>query len=562
VTDPQTLDSPGRRAPTPIDEVAERWVDDLVELSPSVGLRLGRDVPPHYGDLSPDGHDERAARAARTLTALGSLRPRDQIDAVTKADLSESLAWMADAHAAHWHLRDLNVLSSPAQEIRQVIDLMPRDTPEEHAQLAVRLAAVPAAVDGYIATLREGILRGVTPARRQVVAVAAQAHRYAATDGFFAQLALSQRTATLRSEFDRGVAAAREAYARLGAFLTDELAPAATTTDAVGAELYGLALRHFLGTTVDPEETYRWGIETLAVTVAEQVAAAREWGASSVADAVVGLMKDSSFILTEDSDVRAWLQHESDAAMTALDGTAIEIPHGLRDLEARISPAMQSGAYYTAPSDNLDRPGRMWWPRRDVAGPFATWRERTTVFHEGIPGHHLQMGMAVIQRDRLNTWRRHLAGSSGHSEGWALYAERLMADMGFLDDPAYRLGMLDAQRLRAARVVIDIGVHLQLPHPDGGTWDARSATEFLRSHTSMTDQFVAFEVDRYLGWPGQAPSYKVGQRFWEDVICARRSADGSRFSLRDFHRQALGLGGVGLDTLKSAMTSRLTEPAA
>ena len=199
----------------------------------------------------------------------------------------------------------------------------------------------------------------------------------------------------------------------------------------------------------------------------------------------------------------------------------------------------------------------MWWPRRDIAGPFATWRERTALFHEGIPGHHLQMGMAVIQRDRLNPWRRHLAGSAGHSEGWALYAERLMEDLGFLEDPADRLGMLDAQRLRAARVVSDIGAHLQLPHHDGGVWGAASAAVFLRSHTSMSDQFVRFEVDRYLGWPGQSPSYAVGQRVWHEVRDTCRDAEGEAFSLTDFHREALALGGVSLDTLRSSLSPRV-----
>src|SRR5690606_35190168 len=141
---------------------------------------------------------------------------------------------------------------------------------------------------------------------------------------------------------------------------------------------------------------------------------------------------------------------------------------------------------------------------------------------------------------------RQLAGTSGHAEGWALYAERLMQELGYLDDPADRLGMLDGQRMRAARVVLDIGVHLGKPRPDGqGVWDADYALEFMRANVNMNDAFVRFEVNRYLGWPGQAPSYKVGQRIWEQVRDAAQRRDGAAFSFKQFHKDALDLGGVG-----------------
>jgi len=137
-----------------------------------------------------------------------------------------------------------------------------------------------------------------------------------------------------------------------------------------------------------------------------------------------------------------------------------------------------------------------------------------------------------------------------------LYAERLMAERGHLADPGHRMGQLDAQALRAARVVVDIGVHCQLPAPaevGGGVWDADKAWRFLRAHTHLPDANLRFELDRYLGWPGQAPSYKVGERIWlqaRDEARARRGAD---FDLKVFHRQALDLGALGLDPLRKAL---------
>jgi uncharacterized protein (DUF885 family) len=132
-----------------------------------------------------------------------------------------------------------------------------------------------------------------------------------------------------------------------------------------------------------------------------------------------------------------------------------------------------------------------------------------------------------------------------------------MEQLGYLDDPADRLGMLDGQRMRAARVVLDIGVHLGKPRLDGtGVWDAEYALDFMRRNVNMSDQFVQFEVNRYLGWPGQAPSYKVGQRIWEQVRDEVRAAEGEAFSFKDFHKRALDMGGVGLDTLRTALLPR------
>ncbi len=191
---------------------------------------------------------------------------------------------------------------------------------------------------------------------------------------------------------------------------------------------------------------------------------------------------------------------------------------------------------------------------------FATWRELTTVYHEGVPGHHLQIGQTVYRRDALNRWRRLASWVSGHGEGWALYAERLMADLGFLDDPANLLGMLDGQAMRAARVVLDIGVHCDFDAPaevGGGAWTYDKAWQFLTAHSAVAEGFLRFELDRYLGWPGQAPSYKVGERFWlqlrDDASQRASRAGGDAFDLKAFHRRALDVGSVGLDVLRAAV---------
>ncbi|PRA83424.1 DUF885 domain-containing protein [Microbacterium sp. MYb66] len=553
------------RTPSAIDAVADEWVDTIAVLAPTLGTYIGRDeVNDRFGDLSPAGHEEIAAATRTTLDKLSALEPVDGIDEVTKTDLSAELRLDLELHDAKWHLRDLNVIASAAQDVRSAFDLMPTATVDDWDVIATRLAAVPGALRGYVETLRTGIAEGVTPARRQVTEVATQIDRYTADDGFFAAFVANadpdegQLPASLARTLADNSAAARVAYDELRRFLAEELAPAAGDVDAVGRDLYALNSRRFLGATIDLDETYEWGREELARMVAEQTAIANEiLPGASVEEAVAHLEADPARKLVGTEALQKWMQETSDRAVAELGASHFDIPDAIRTLECMIAPTQEGGIYYTGPTDDFSRPGRMWWSVPEGVTEFDTWRELTTVFHEGVPGHHLQIAQAVYNRAELNTWRRLLAGTSGHAEGWALYAERLMEQLGYLDDPADRLGMLDGQRLRAARVVLDIGVHLGKPRLDGtGMWDADYALDFLRKNVNMSDQFVQFEVNRYLGWPGQAPSYKVGQRIWEQVRDGVRAAQGDDFSFKDFHKRALDLGGVGLDTLRSALLPR------
>jgi uncharacterized protein (DUF885 family) len=550
------------RTPSDVDRIAEDWVDTLVELNPAIGTYIGRPAADdRLADYSPEGHARAIGATRAALHALRAAEPADDVDRITVADLGSELDLALESHEAKLHLRDLNVIASPAQEIREVFDLMPTDSRDDWERIAGRLDAVPAAIHGYVATLRAGAAEGVVPAARQVREVAAQAHRIAKPDGFFATFAGQAAagdgalTDSLRRELERAASGASAAYGGLAEFLEDELQAVAGERDGVGRELYALQSRHFLGAVIDLDETYEWGIEELSRMVAEQEAIANEIvPGASVAEAIAHLDDDPSRKLHGTEALQRWMQETSDRAVVELGATQFDIPDDIRTLECMIAPTQEGGIYYTGPSDDFTRPGRMWWSVPEGVTEFDTWRELTTVYHEGVPGHHLQIGQAVVNRGKLNTWRRQLAGTSGHAEGWALYAERLMEGLGYLDDPADRLGMLDGQRMRAARVVLDIGVHLGKQRPDGGgPWTGEYAFEFLGRNVNMNEGFVRFEVNRYLGWPGQAPSYKVGQRIWEQLRDELQRREGERFDIREFHRRALDLGGVGLDTLRGAL---------
>jgi uncharacterized protein (DUF885 family) len=459
---------------------------------------------------------------------------------------------------AKWDLRDLNNIASPAQGLRDIFDLMPTDTPENWETIARKLVNLPEALRGYTESLAEGISVGVVPARRQVVEVIAQAKRNAASDGFFVDFASNTAPANLpestRKLLQSAAERARNAYLEFAGFLERDLAPVALEHDGVGRDLYQLHSRAFVGATIDLDDTYEWGIEELRRMVDEQESIAKRLGGGGVAEAVAALDADPARKIHGTEALQAWMQNLSDTAVRELGKTHFDIAEPMRVLECMIAPTKEGGIYYTGPSDDFSRPGRMWWSVPESVTEFDTWRETTTVYHEGVPGHHLQIAQATYNSAELNTWRRTLAGTSGHAEGWALYAERLMDELGYLSDDGDRFGMLDGQRMRAARVVLDIGVHLGKQRPDGkGTWDADYAYHFMRDNVLMEDEFVRFEVNRYLGWPGQAPSYKVGQRIFEDLRAESAARAGSAFSLKEWHKRVLDIGGVGLDTLKTAV---------
>lgn len=547
------------RKPSAIDELSNAWVVKLAELSPSfatyAGFAGGEDK---LDDNSPAASEHFYKLQKELLTKLEALEPVDAIDEVSRDALAASLQLGIDLHETGLWKRDLDVLASPAQGIRDIFDLSPVATEADWENLNKRMRAVEGAIDGYIETLRLGIRDNETPAIRQINWVVNDLNNITGADGFFTRFAKAEGVElpnALRSELADAGRVATAAYAKLQNFLREELAPVATTEDAIGRERYGLLSQRFLGAKIDLEETLQWGIEELARVKAEQEAVANEIKpGATVAEAIEVLNSDPSRKLHSTDELQAWMQRLSDQAIEELGKTHFDIPEKLRTLECMIAPTNSGVIYYTGPTDDFSRPGRMWWSVPAGVTEFDTWRETTTVYHEGVPGHHLQIATQVYNREELNDWRRMANWCSGHGEGWALYAERLMQDLGFLNDPGDRLGMLDGQRMRAARVVLDLSVHLGKPRLDGtGKWDFDYAVAFMTENVNMSAEFINFEVHRYFGWPGQAPSYKIGQRIWEQIRNEAATKAGADWDIKKFHRDALNLGALGLDTLRKAI---------
>ncbi len=560
-----------------VSSISDWYVSELAAASPNMATSLG--IPgreTELTDYSPDGHAERSMIRRRAETALRSLTIETDRDRVARDVMLERFAFEAELEEKREHLRSLNILASPLQNTRQVFDLMPRETEQDQANIVERMGAVPEALDRYRSSLAVGMEHGIVVAQRQVRGAVEQCRVWSglgppqpsaaphargskSSPSFFRQLCDQ-----LGIDGGSNVTAAEQGYAAMAEWLQSEYLPRANPHDPVGRERYQAASRGFNGIVLDLDETYQWGWEELwriqdeMAQTAERIAPG-----ASAAEAIAILESDDERAIAGEEAFRDWMQQTQDETMQALLGTHFDIAEPVQRIEAMIAPPGGALAmYYTGPSEDFSRPGRTWYPTGGETR-FPLWRELSVCFHEGVPGHHLQIGTTRYLGEQLTRYQRLLAGTSGYVEGWALYAERLMAELGFLEDPAFYMGLLSSQALRAARVVVDIGMHLELPIPEreeyhgGETWTPELALPFLLERSFFPANMLASEVDRYLGWPGQAISYKVGEREWLAARETARTALGDEFDLKRFHQAALDLGPMGLQQLRDEM-SRLS----
>ncbi len=539
---------------TPVFGLCEDYVTRWAALDPVAAELHG--ITAAFGagtDYGPDGVAARADLITGTLAALAPMSITSDTDRLAASFLRERLEAQLAWHQMNEPLRMLSAPIGLISSVRDSVDLLPRDSDEAWRNIAARLAAIPAMFASWRASLDAGLARGLPAARRQAVESAVAADRCA---GVHDALVAAYGDGPLAGSLEEAAARAYQGYAELARYLREDYAPRATEVDGVGAERYAVAARLSLGADIDLKEAYEWGWAELRRIEAEMIAEANTISPGvSVAEASA-ILNESAYVVGDDTYL-AWLQDRHDQAIEQLDGVHFDIAAPLRRIEVVLARGSGSGAaYYTPPSEDLTRPGRTWWPLggRDPGGRFQTWSELSTVFHEGVPGHHLQVGAAQTAGDRLSRFAK-TNFVSGHGEGWALYAERLADELGWFTEPGTRLGMLGGSAVRAARVVIDIGVHLDLPLPDGSRWTFEKASEVLRTSGRGEPHRIHAEVVRYFGWPGQAISYKLGERSW---LAARAEAmQRPEFDLKRWHTAALSLGPIGLADLAATLRTLL-----
>jgi len=344
------------------------------------------------------------------------------------------------------------------------------------------------------------------------------------------------------------------AYRRMSAALTALRPQAASQSAGVGrlpdgAAYYTAMLRMMTTTDYSPEKVHALGLAEVARITAEMDAllTAQGLASGSVGERMTALSKDPRFLLPNDADGR---RQALERYQRLLDDMSAQLPKyfrtvpGTRLTVERVPVAQEkgsSGAYYQQAAMDGSRPGTFFANLRDLRET-PTWSMNTLAFHEGIPGHHLQIstalglkGLPLIRQQTLYT---------AYAEGWALYAEQLAAEIGmYHDDPYGNLGRLQLELLRATRLVVDTGLHAE-------GWTREQAIDYMVSTTGMSPSEVTSEVERYMALPGQACAYKVGELKILELREKARTALGARFDLRDFHAVVLENGGVPLTVLE------------
>jgi len=555
-----------RRSSVPVTNniflLADRYVDQLAALQPMLATQMG--VPGfdgQWGVQDPSGWQDIGALFKRTLSAIEALPPSDRHrEQLGRRVLKDHLSGRVE-RIEHGHpLQDLNNIASPVQGFRETFDLMPKVSADDWELIASRLSSLHGAVDGYIESLSEGRRRGLAAARRQVEACIEQCRVNSGSGSFFYQLSAGAHDAqvpdALQAEVDTGAAAARLAYAHLANYLEDEYLPDSVEADGVGLERYRRVSRHFLLTEIDHEAVYHWAWQEVAALRAQMVEVGRQIDPALGFQEIVQLLKTGAdYVVSSEAEFLSQMRQCQMDALDQLDGTVFDVPVPIKQIDVQIAPPGTTlGAYYIQPSEDFSRAGSVWYAKLTDTSVYPLFDEVTTAYHEGFPGHHLQIGVQMCLGDELTRAHRLAIWYDGYGEGWALYAERLMDELGFINRPEYRFGLLCSQLMRACRVVIDIGMHLGLIIPkdavfhSGDIWTFDLAVEMLRDYGLMSPVGARSEVTRYLGWPAQAISYKVGEQF---ILDLRAQAEHEAwFTLKEFHRRILVSGPVGLDHLK------------
>lgn len=551
-------------AMTPADalrDLADRYWEARLEASPLFATFLGdHRYDDRADDLSAAAEQHQRTVWAAFLDEAGAIdgTSLDETDRVTRHLLVEELSDAITGIDA----RLVELASDQMQGIHAELLTMAgqlRAAEPEHAAMAIeRIRALGTTLDQAAQRYREGLEHGRTPARTCIDRSINQVDGYLAAPTEadpFANLAGPPDwagEAAWRAELAAAVADhLRPAFSRYRAVLADELAPVARPDDQPGLcwlkegdFLYRQLIRLHTGLDLTPEELHEIGLHDVTQELPAQyrVLGRRAFGTDDLTEIFGHLLHDQDLRYTSGEEILAHARQcldEAAAAMGDWFGIVPEAPCVLTpvpDFLAADAPA----AYYTPPAPDGSRPGEY---HVNLHDPTGRGRAETAsiAFHEAIPGHHLQLAIASERTD-LPAFRRLSWGHTAFVEGWALYTERLAEEMGLYRTDIDRLGMLASDSWRACRLVVDTGLHAL-------GWTRQQAIDFMVEHAPVSRDEIVTEVDRYIGMPGQALAYKVGQR---EILRLRADAEarlGQRFTLPAFHDVVLGAATVSLGVL-------------
>lgn len=541
--------------PTPIFRLSDEYISEATQLSPISATFLG--IPGYddqLDDFSLEGSKKKPELIRETLRKLANMPPQNEDDRVAAAVMHERLSSELALYESYEMQLVCAVIASPAINIRQVFEVMPHETAEDFKNFTARFNAVKGAHDSWKSALVDLAKMGKTAPKRQVAGVADQLEAF--SKGAYSGIAKRIDPENQYPEMHAAATSADASAGEFGEWLRTTYLPGAAEEDGLGVARYSTWARHYTGADLDLRNTYEWGLADLTRInkrmweVAEQI----KPGAKSLKEVAEFLDHDPKYLVKGSEVLIEMLKEFTDEATSQMDGVYFDIDERIKFCDARLAPEGSAAApYYQAPSEDLSRPGTTWFPTQGK-NVFNWWRIPTMWYHEAVPGHHLQCATVIIEKEHLTRFQRTEAWTSGYGEGWALYAERFMDELGAFKDPGLEMGHLSAQAWRAVRVVVDIGLHLGYKDPNGKVWNYESAVELLMTHALLEEDFAKSEIDRYLGIGGQAISYKVGERVWMKAREDAKKRIGDRFTLKKFHAFALRLGPMGLDPFEDELS--------
>ena len=537
-----------------------QWrVQEYPQLATSVGIHDYDDQLGHVDIPSQKARLTWLKKFRRELAgvAVASLSAEHQVDyAIYVEQIDNAMA----ALKLRTYLMPMTSDSSFYADLPMLARSQPLANAADYRNYLKRLAAVPVYFDEHIALLREGLRRGMTlprvvlKGREEPIRTNAEAGDIEA-NAFYAPfktmpVTINAQTATqLRNEATIVIAqSVIPAYARLLKFFTETYQPGARTSIAAydlpnGRAFYQQQIREFTTLDVPPDEIHQIGLREVARIRAEMEAVVRETKFDGDFAAFLKFLRnDPQFYAKTPRELlmrASYIAKRIDGMLPKYFAHLPRLPYGVAPVPEAIAPYYTSGRYNPAPEGGKE--AGFYWVNTFKLEARPLYALPALTLHEAVPGHHLQ-GALANEQGAQPPFRR-FSYISAFGEGWALYAEHLGVEMGVYETPYEHFGRLTYEMWRAARLVVDTGMHAK-------GWTRKQALALLRENTALSEHEITTEVDRYISWPGQALSYKLGELKIRELRARAENRLGDRFDLRRFHDTVLSLGSVPLPILE------------
>jgi len=545
-----------------IEVIADEYLAALLQRHPEIGTNYSLPGARHDRLFDNSLHALTAWQARedtwlRELEQTGSPAEVGSRDWVSYGILHETLSAEKASRLCRRELWSASTTTSWHNYWPSLFEIQPVDTADQQQQAIDRLEALAVYIDTEITNLRLGLAEGFSAPRVTVEKVPEGIHALIAEDSPLLNPAVRVNdpdyTVKLRAVFDNKTVPAINRYAQ---FLKNEYLPQAREQIALsanprGSECYPTLVRYFATIQPSAEEIHQLGLEMIAGVRDEmQIIIDEHFQGETIESLMKNLNSDPDYTFRTRDDVLSYALDSLDASKAAMPEAFGRLPKA--DMLIKPYPAYReaggTGEYHSS-SEDATRPGIYYIAvvdptHRSIAG------QQSVLYHEGYPGHHLQGAIALELGDSVHPIARYV-WNSGFGEGWALYSERLADELGLYSGPLDKIGLLSDQAARAARLVVDSGLHTK-------DWGRQQAVDYMLANTAWPPGDIESEINRYISWPGQANSYMLGMLEIRRLRNLAESELGQSFDIREFHDRVLGNGNITLPMLEESIQAWIT----